>query len=76
MTGKPQDVQQGWRRITDGEVDVVATGAVAGRIVITGVVGMADTNETVAIGEAAVAGIEATEAEAGVMRGATVAEAG
>ena len=67
MTGKPQDVQQGWRRITDGEVDVVATGAVAGRIVITGVVGMADTNETVAIGEATVtvAGVEATEAMAG-----------
>ena len=60
-------MQQGWWRITDGEVDVVATGAVAGRIVITGVVGMADTNETVAIGEATVtvAGVEATEAMAG-----------
>ena len=48
-------------------MDVVVTGAVAGRIVITGVVGMADTNETVAIGEATVtvAGVEPTEAMAG-----------
>ena len=45
-------------------MDVVATGAVAGRIVITGV---ADTNETMAIGEATVtvAGVEPTEAMAG-----------
>ena len=50
----------------------------AGRIDITGAVKTVDTTVTSAVVEAAgaVAGVEATEAEAGVRRGTTVAEAG
>ena len=78
LTGSPQEVQQAWRRITDEEEGVVAIGAVAGRVDIIGVEEMADTTVAVASEEAAgtVAGVGATEADAGVEEGATESEAG
>ena len=65
-------VQQDWRRITDEEAGVDTTGAlhsgaVAGRVGITGVGRMADTTVAVASVKTVetVAGVGATEAEAG-----------
>ena len=78
FTGFPQDVQQAWRRLTADEVGVDVTEAVAERVDMIGALDGADTMVTVVMDEAAgtVAGLEATEAEAGLEMGATDAEAG
>ena len=78
FTGLPQEVQQAWRRLTADEVGVDVTEAVAERVDMIGALDGADTMVTVVVDEAAgtVAGLEATEAEAGVEMGAADAEAG
>ena len=71
-------MQQAWRRLTADEVGVDVTEAVAERVDMIGALDGADTMVTVVVDEAAgtVAGLEATEAEAGVEMGAADAEAG
>ena len=73
LTGSPQEVQQDWRRFTDEEAGVDTTGAVAGRVDITGVGEMADTTAVALTSFKAtgtVAGVGATEAEAWVVNAA------
>ena len=70
-------MQQGWRRFTDEEAGVDVTGAVAGRRDMTGTVENVDTvTLAVVVAAGAVAGVEATETEVVVRKGATEAEAG
>ena len=78
FTGSPQVVQHAGLRFTGVEVWEDAIGAVAQAADIMGVGEMAGTTETVAMVEAtgAVAGMGASEADAGVEGGANEAEAG
>ena len=66
-------MQQDWRRFTDEEAGVDTTGAVEGRVDITGVGEMADTTAVALASFKAtgtVAGVRATEAEAWVVNAA------
>ena len=78
LTGSPQVVQQDWRRFTDEEAGVDATGAVAVRTDITGAREMADTTVAVASAETAgtVVEVGAAEADAGEVEGTAETEAG
>ena len=77
LTGSPQEEQHAGFRLTDAEVGVGAIGAVAQAVDIRGEGERAGTTVTLAMVEVtgAVAGMEATDAEAGVI-GATESEAG
>ena len=78
FTGSPQDEQHASLRLDVADEGEEATGAVAQVVDMMGGGEMAGTTETVAMVEAtgAVAGMGASEADAGVEGGANEAEAG